>query len=68
MHEGIDVLEATLPTAHPADVYAVTHQALASAISVIARADDVDAFMAELRGTHRRRPRCTRNFDRARLP
>lgn len=40
MHEGIDILEAAIPTTEPAEVYTVTHKALASAIKVIARADD----------------------------
>jgi hypothetical protein len=40
MHEAIDILEAAIPTTDPAEVYAVTHKALASAIKVIARADD----------------------------
>lgn len=40
MHEAIDILEAAIPTADPAEVYTVTHKALASAIRVIARADD----------------------------
>lgn len=47
MHEGIDVLEAALPTAAPADVYTVTHKALASAISVIARADDSSGIIGD---------------------
>lgn len=40
MHEAIDILEAAIPTDDPAVIYAVTHKALASAIKVIARADD----------------------------
>jgi len=32
------------------------------------KAPDVDAFIAELRETHRRRPRLQQEFDRARLP
>ena len=40
MHEAVDNLEAAIPTTDPAEVYAVTHKALASAIKVIARADD----------------------------
>ena len=42
MHEAIDVLEASATAADAADVYAVTHKALASALKVIARADDSD--------------------------
>ncbi len=34
------MLESALPTVDPADVYAVSYKALASAISVIVRADD----------------------------
>ena len=40
MHEAVDILEAAIPTTDPAEVYAVIHKALASAIKVIARADD----------------------------
>src|SRR6187455_737298 len=40
MHEAVDHLEAAILKADPAEVYAVTHKALASAIKVIARADD----------------------------
>ena len=40
MHEAIDVLEAALPRADPAAAYAVVQAALASAVKVIARADD----------------------------
>lgn len=40
MHDAIDILEAAIPATDPAEVHAVTHKALASAITVIARADD----------------------------
>lgn len=40
MREDVDILEAAVPATDPAKVYAVTHKALASAIKVIARADD----------------------------
>lgn len=40
MHEAIDVLESAIPTTDAVEVYTVTHKALASAITVIARADD----------------------------
>lgn len=40
MHEAIDALEAAIPETDPAEVYSVTHRALASAVKVIARADD----------------------------
>jgi hypothetical protein len=47
MHEGVDILEAALPTMDPAEVYAVTHKALASAIKVIARADDSSGIIGD---------------------
>ena len=47
MHEGIDELESALPTADPAEMYAVTHKALASAITVIARADDSSGIIGD---------------------
>jgi hypothetical protein len=37
MHEAVDILQAAVPTTDVAEVYAVTHKALASAIKVIAR-------------------------------
>jgi hypothetical protein len=40
MHEAIDILESAVPTTDPVEIYLVTHKALASAIKVIARADD----------------------------
>lgn len=40
MHEAIDILEAAIPTTDPAEIYTVTHRALASSLKVIARADD----------------------------
>lgn len=40
MHEAVDILESAIPTADPVEVHEVTHKALASAIKVIARADD----------------------------
>lgn len=40
MHVGADILERAMGTADPAEVYRVTHKALASAVTVIARADD----------------------------
>lgn len=40
MHEAVDILERAIPTTEPAEVYAVTHRALGSAVRVIARADD----------------------------
>lgn len=47
MHEAIDVLEAALPTADPAEVYAVVQAALASAVKVIARADDSSGIIGD---------------------
>lgn len=40
MHEAIDILKQAIPTTDPVEIYAVTHKALASAVRVIARADD----------------------------
>lgn len=40
MHEAVDILESAIPTTDPAEIYSVTHKALASALKVIARADD----------------------------
>ncbi|MGN6250268.1 MAG: DUF6880 family protein [Marmoricola sp.] len=40
MHEAIDILEQAIPATDPVEIYTVTHKALASAIRVIARADD----------------------------
>jgi hypothetical protein len=40
MHEAVDNLEAAIPTTDPAEVYAIAHKALASALKVVARADD----------------------------
>lgn len=47
MHEAIDLLDAALPTADPAEVYAVVHAALASAVKVIARADDSSGIIGD---------------------
>lgn len=47
MHEGIDILETALPFADPGDVYQVAHKALASAITVIARADDSSGIIGD---------------------
>lgn len=47
MHEAVDVLEAEMPTSDPAEVYSVTHKALASAIKVIARADDSSGIIGD---------------------
>jgi len=47
MDEAVDILEAAATTANPAEVYAVTHKALASAIKVIARADDSSGIIGD---------------------
>lgn len=47
MHEGIDLLESAAATADPAELYAVTHKALASALTVIARADDSSGIIGD---------------------
>jgi len=47
MHEAIDMLEAAIPDTDPAEVYAVTHKALASAVTVIARADDSSGIIGD---------------------
>lgn len=46
MHEAIDILEQDT-AAGPAERYAVTHKALASAIKVIARADDSSGIIGD---------------------
>ena len=47
MHEAVDILEAAATTGDPAEVYTVTHKALASAITVIARADDSSGIVGD---------------------
>ncbi len=47
MHEAVDILEAGIPDSDPAEVYAVTHKALASAVKVIARADDSSGIIGD---------------------
>ncbi|MDV3220003.1 DUF6880 family protein [Intrasporangium sp.] len=47
MHDAVDILETAVPTTDPAEVYAVTHKALASAIKVIARADDSTGIIGD---------------------
>ena len=47
MHNGIDILEEAIPGTDPAEVYAVTHKALASALAVIVRADDSSGIIGE---------------------
>jgi hypothetical protein len=47
MHRAIDVIEAELPSTDPAEAYAVVHAALASAVKVIARADDSSGIIGD---------------------
>ena len=47
MHEAVDLLEQAAATEDPADVFAVTHTALASATKVIARADDSSGIIGD---------------------
>ncbi|HWJ52244.1 MAG TPA: hypothetical protein VNT24_02570 [Propionibacteriaceae bacterium] len=47
MHEAVDILAAATSTTDRAEVYAVTHKALASAIKVIARADDSSGIIGD---------------------
>lgn len=47
MHDAVDTLEAAIPTTDPAEIYAVTHKALANAIKVIARADDSSGIIGD---------------------
>ncbi|GLY20124.1 hypothetical protein Kisp01_71380 [Kineosporia sp. NBRC 101677] len=47
MHQAVNVLEAAVPTTAPGEVYTVTHKALASAITVIARADDSSGIIGD---------------------
>lgn len=47
MHAAIDVLEAARPSTDPAEFYAVVHAALASAVKVIARADDSSGIIGD---------------------
>ncbi len=47
MHEAVDILESAIPTTDPSEVYSITHKALASAIKVIARADDSSGIIGD---------------------
>lgn len=47
MHEAIDILETAIPTTEPAEIYSVTHSALASSLKVIARADDSSGIIGD---------------------
>lgn len=47
IHTAIDLLEAAPATTDPAEVYSVVHAALASAVKVIARADDSSGIIGD---------------------
>lgn len=47
MHDAIDLLEEAIPTTEPREVHDVTQRALASAIKVIARADDSSGIIGD---------------------
>ncbi|MCE0540442.1 hypothetical protein LWF15_33605 [Kineosporia rhizophila] len=47
MHQAIDIVEAAVLATVPGEVYTVTHKALASAITVIARADDSSGIIGD---------------------
>jgi hypothetical protein len=47
MHAAVDILERAVGVEDASDVYAVTHKALASAIKVIARADDSSGIIGD---------------------
>lgn len=47
MHEAIDILEAALPTTDPTEAHSVVRAALASAVKVIARADDSSGIIGD---------------------
>ena len=47
MHQALDILERAIPTTESAEAYSVTHRALASAIKVIARADDSSGIIGD---------------------
>ncbi len=47
MHDAIDILEMEFATGDPAEVWSVTNKALASAVKVIARADDSSGIIGD---------------------
>lgn len=47
MHEAIDILESAIPATEPAEIYSVTHKALASSLKVIVRADDSSGIIGD---------------------
>ncbi|WP_345205732.1 hypothetical protein [Fodinibacter luteus] len=72
MHEAVDLLEAAMDTADPATVWTVTTKAIASATTVIMRADDSSGLMGDAirrllllhpRAAERARPPAARLVD-----
>lgn len=57
MHAAIDALEAARPSTDPAEFHAVVHAALASAVKVIARADDSRGIIGDACSNCTRMPR-----------
>ena len=47
MHEAVDILEASMASVEPKEVHAVTTKAIASAVKVIARADDSSGIIGD---------------------
>jgi hypothetical protein len=47
MHEAVQILRAAAAATDPAEFYSVTHKALASAVKVIARADDSSGIIGD---------------------
>lgn len=47
MHEAVDILEASMGSTDPQEVYAVTTKAIASAMKVITRADDSSGIIGD---------------------
>ena len=47
MHEAVNILEAAADTADPGELYTVTHKAVASAMTVIGRADDSNGVIGD---------------------
>jgi hypothetical protein len=47
MHAAVDILEGAIGRLDPAEIYAVTHKALASALVVISKADDSSGIIGD---------------------
>jgi hypothetical protein len=47
MHEAVDILEGSMTSTEPREVYTVTTKAIASAMKVIARADDSSGIIGD---------------------